>query len=128
MRYYAAILTGAMAQIASIVYMWLYTEMDVIDMLFWSLVIYLIGLAVFWGVTEPRTIQKKNLQVYIYRNKENSEKTSGNDVIFIETNAIRKIERKARHMQEHLSTHFMGVHYQDCLEELGLWEENNDRN
>lgn len=52
------------------------------------------------------------------------------DTVFIDADVIRKVKRKAIQMKDKLSTHFMGVHYQQCLEELGLWnmEEGGDRN
>lgn len=43
------------------------------------------------------------------------------DLVFIDAETIRKVKRKAIQMKSKLSTHFMGMHYQACLEELGLW-------
>lgn len=43
------------------------------------------------------------------------------DTIFIDANIVHRVRRKALQMQGQLSLHFMGKHYQSCLEELGLW-------
>lgn len=43
------------------------------------------------------------------------------DTVFIDVDVIRAVKRKAIQMKSKLSTHFMGMHYQACLEELGLW-------
>ena len=44
------------------------------------------------------------------------------DTVFIDESLVRKIKRKAIRMQGQLSLHFAGVHYQQCMEELGLWD------
>lgn len=59
MRYYAAVLTGALAQIVSATYMWLYTDMEAINMLFWSVIFYFAGLIAFMAVTEPKKEEKE---------------------------------------------------------------------
>lgn len=68
MRYYAAVLTGVLAQVASMVCMWLYTDMEAINMLFWSVIFYFAGLIVFMAATEPkegkREEKERKLQVY----------------------------------------------------------------
>ena len=43
------------------------------------------------------------------------------DTIFIDASVVHRVRRKALQMQGQLSLHFMGKHYQGCLEELGLW-------
>ena len=45
------------------------------------------------------------------------------ETVFIDASIVRRVKRKALQMQGQLSLHFAGVHYQQCLEELGLWEE-----
>ena len=68
MRYYAAVLTGVMAQIASATYMWLYTDMEAINMLFWSVICYFAGIMLFMAVTEPKKEEKeekeRKFQIY----------------------------------------------------------------
>ena len=59
MRCYAAVLTGVLAQVASMAYMWLYTDMEAINMLFWSVICYFAGLMVFMAATEPRKEEKE---------------------------------------------------------------------
>lgn len=43
------------------------------------------------------------------------------DTIFVDASVVHRVRRKALQMQGQLSLHFMGKHYQSCLEELGLW-------
>ena len=45
---------------------------------------------------------------------------SGN-MVFIDEETIRKVKRKTIQMKSKLSLRLMGIHYQSCLEELGLW-------
>ena len=59
MRYYAAVLTGSLAQIASAAFMWIYTDMDIVSVLFWSVMFYFWGLIVFLAVTTPKPKKKK---------------------------------------------------------------------
>ena len=68
MRYYAAVLTGAMAQIASVAYMWLYTEMGMADVLFWSILAYFAGILVFLKATESkkRKEERKERKFQVY--------------------------------------------------------------
>lgn len=43
------------------------------------------------------------------------------DLVFIDAETIRKVKRKTIQMKSKLSLRLMGIHYQSCLEELGLW-------
>ena len=45
-----------------------------------------------------------------------------NETIFIDASIVRRVKRKALQMQGQLSLHFVGRFYQQCLEELGLWD------
>ena len=47
------------------------------------------------------------------------------DIIFVDVSVVRRVRRKALQMQGQLSLHFMGVHYQQCLDDLGLWSIEN---
>lgn len=49
------------------------------------------------------------------------------DTIFVDASVVRRVHRKALQMQGQLSLHFMGVHYQQCLDDLGLWCIENPR-
>ena len=49
------------------------------------------------------------------------------DIIFVDVSVVRRVHRKALQMQGQLSLHFMGVHYQQCLDDLGLWCIENPR-
>ena len=42
-------------------------------------------------------------------------------LVFIDAEVIRKVKCKAIQMQEKRYLHFTGIHYQQCMEELGLW-------
>ena len=44
------------------------------------------------------------------------------ETIFIDASIVRRVNRKALQMQGQLSLHFVGRFYQQCLEELGLWD------
>lgn len=44
------------------------------------------------------------------------------DTVFIDTEMIRKVKRKAIQMKGKLSLRFAGRIYQQCMEELGIWE------
>lgn len=71
MRYYAAVLTGVLAQVASVTYMWLYTEMGMADVLFWSILVYFAGILVFLKATESKKRKEeqkeRKFQVYDLR-------------------------------------------------------------
>ena len=54
MRGYAAVLTGVLVEIMSTTYMWIYTDMEVLDMLFWSIILYFATVCAFLLVTEER--------------------------------------------------------------------------
>ena len=45
-----------------------------------------------------------------------------NEMIFVDASIVRRVNRKAIQMQGQLSLHFVGRFYQQCLEELGLWD------
>lgn len=44
------------------------------------------------------------------------------ETVFIDAAAIRKVKRKAIQMKSRVLTHFAGTMYQQCMEELGIWE------
>lgn len=44
------------------------------------------------------------------------------ETVFIDAVVIRKVKRKAIQMKNRISTHIAGVFYQQCMEELGIWE------
>lgn len=45
------------------------------------------------------------------------------DTVFIDDSVVRRVRRKAIKMKGQLFLRLVGVHYQQCLEELGLWNE-----
>ena len=54
---------------------------------------------------------------------DNKNKTYASDgMVYIDVENVKKLKRKAKRAQEHLSTYLFGVCYQECMEELGLWE------
>ena len=44
------------------------------------------------------------------------------DTVSIDAETVRKVKRKAIQMKCRLSLRLMGIHYQHCMEELGLWD------
>lgn len=44
------------------------------------------------------------------------------ETVFIDAAEIRKVKRKAIQMKSSVLTHFAGIFYQQCMEELGIWE------
>lgn len=45
------------------------------------------------------------------------------DTVFIDDSVVRRVRRKAIKMKGQLFLHFVGVSYQKCLKELGIWNE-----
>ena len=62
MRLYAAIVTGALAEVVTLTGLWLWTDMEICGMMFLSVFGYFIGLAAVLCLTEP-TKQKKRQRV-----------------------------------------------------------------
>lgn len=54
MRYYAAILTGAFAQLLTLAGLWAWSDMELIGMAFCSVWAYIFSLLAVMYVTEPR--------------------------------------------------------------------------
>lgn len=54
MRYYAAILTGALAQLLTLAGLWAWSDMELIGMTFCSVWAYIFSLLAVMYVTEPR--------------------------------------------------------------------------
>lgn len=44
------------------------------------------------------------------------------ETIFIDAAVVRKVKRKAIQMKSRIYTHIAGVFYQQCMEELGVWD------
>lgn len=44
------------------------------------------------------------------------------ETVFIDAAVVRKVKRKAIQMKSQVLTHFAGTMYQQCMEELGIWE------
>lgn len=62
LRYYAAIITGALAEIVTAAVLWIATEIPLHGVAFWSLMAYFNGIAIAWNLTEPkkRRIRKRD--------------------------------------------------------------------
>ena len=67
--------------------------------------------------------KKRNIRLDRLFRKADVRKTYISDnTVFIDASVVHRVRRKALQMQGQLSLHFMGKHYQSCLEELGLWD------
>lgn len=44
------------------------------------------------------------------------------ETVFIDAAVIRRVKRKAIQMKSRISTHIAGTFYQQCMEELGIWD------
>ena len=67
--------------------------------------------------------KKQNIRLDRLFRKADVRKTYISDnTVFIDASVVHRVRRKALQMQGQLSLHFMGKHYQSCLEELGLWD------
>lgn len=44
------------------------------------------------------------------------------ETVFIDAAVVRRVKRKAIQMKSRVLTHFAGTMYQQCMEELGIWE------
>lgn len=49
-----------------------------------------------------------------------------NKMLLVDAEKVAELNEKAREMMSHLSTYFVGLHYRYCLEELGLWENEDE--
>ena len=59
LRFFAAIVTGALAQVLSLAGMWAWTSLDLLEVAVWSVFIYFAALmAVIWA-TEPKKIKAR---------------------------------------------------------------------
>lgn len=59
LRFFAAIVTGALAQVLSLAGMWAWTSLDLLEVAVWSMFFYFAALmAVIWA-TEPKKIKAR---------------------------------------------------------------------
>ena len=54
MRYYAAIVTGCLAEILTMAALWVWTEMDLLEVAVWAVLIYLAAMCTVLWATEPK--------------------------------------------------------------------------
>ena len=54
LRLYAAIVTGALAELTTAVALWAFSNMEIFGIAFWALIAYGIGAAAVMWVTEPK--------------------------------------------------------------------------
>ncbi len=62
LRYYAAIITGALAEIVTAAVLWIATEIPLHGVAFWSLMAYFNGIVVTLHLTEPKKRQKMRIK------------------------------------------------------------------
>ena len=58
LRYYTAVVTGALAEIATAALLWVATDIPVYGVAFWSTLAYFNGIALTLHVTEPKKKRK----------------------------------------------------------------------
>lgn len=54
LRFYAAVITGCLAEVLSVAGMWVWTSLDLLEVAVWAVVIYLAAMCAVLWVTEPR--------------------------------------------------------------------------
>lgn len=67
LRFYAAVVTGALAEVVTAVGLWAFTEVEIFGIAFWALAAYAVGMASVLCATEPRKRQEpKRRQAVFY--------------------------------------------------------------
>lgn len=62
LRYYTALVTGALAEIATAALLWIATDIPLYGIAFWSVLAYFNGIAVTLHVTEPRKRRHRKME------------------------------------------------------------------
>lgn len=71
MRYYAAIVTGCLAEVMTMAAMWVWTDVELLEVAVWAVLIYLVAMCTVLWVTEPKREQaRKHTKPQIYDLKE----------------------------------------------------------
>lgn len=64
MRFYAAILTGVLAFVGCLAFLWACTDMPLADIVFCATGCYCAGITVFMYITEPAPEKERKFQIY----------------------------------------------------------------
>ena len=72
LRFYSAVVAGALAEILTLAALWTRTEMELGGMIFWSIIAYFAGMAAALYITEPPKRKRTRYEVQIYDLKEDS--------------------------------------------------------
>lgn len=54
MRYYAAIVTGCLAEVLSMAALWVWTDVELLEVAVWAVLIYLVAMCAVLWITEPK--------------------------------------------------------------------------
>lgn len=72
LRFYASIVTGALAEVMTLAGLWMWSDMEIGGMIFWSLFGYFCGMAAVMFITEPPKQKRKRWEPQIYKLEETS--------------------------------------------------------
>ena len=71
LRCFAAIMTGCLAEVLSMAAMWIWTEMELLEVAVWAVLIYLAAMCTVLWATEPKREQaRKHTKPQIYNLRE----------------------------------------------------------
>ena len=73
MRYYAAIVTGCLTEVLTMAAMWIWTDMELLEVSVWAVLIYLVAMCAVLWITEPKKSRpRKHNNPQFYNLKEES--------------------------------------------------------
>ena len=71
LRFYAAVITGCLAEVLSMAALWVWTEMELLEVAVWAVLIYLAAMCTVLWVTKPKREQvRKQTKPQIYNLRE----------------------------------------------------------
>ena len=67
LRYFAAIMTGCLAEVLSMAALWVWTKMELLEVAVWAVLIYLAAMcAVLWATEPKREQTRKHTEPQFY--------------------------------------------------------------
>lgn len=74
LRFYAAIMTGCLAEVTALAALWQWSSLDIFGVAFWAVAVYLISISVVLWVTEPKpeppVRKNKGPQIYTLKKED----------------------------------------------------------
>lgn len=71
LRYFAAIMAGCLAEVLSMAALWVWTEMELLEVAVWAVLIYLAAMCTVLWITEPKKERiRKHTEPQFYDLKE----------------------------------------------------------